>query len=110
MREHAVDSLVASDLGKSFGEAWIVPRRHLVEVITEEVAGGLVSHVGTDQRDLLLAVLAQSAQQGRRSGSPRGGHQDLHITHLYTSNTSASSRPLSMPWVRAMFRMYSSLA
>jgi len=33
-----------------------------------------------------------------------------HRIQRYTSKTSASSRPLSMPWVRAMLRMYSSLA
>ena len=58
LREHAVDPLVPGDIRQRLGVAGVIPRRHLVEVVAQKPARRLVAHVGADEGDLLLTVLA----------------------------------------------------
>ena len=90
-------------------------RRHDVELVAQEAPAAALAHVGADHRELALAVLLQRADQPRRAR--RAGRREQHAerperqtTNRTTSKHSANGRPISMPWVRARLRMYSSFA
>ena len=71
LRQHGVHALALDDVEHRVGEARVRARRHEVERVAEVAADGALAHVGADEPDLALAVLAQRAQQRRRARRAR---------------------------------------
>ena len=89
LRQHRVHVLALDDVQHGIREARVRPRRHEVERVAQVPSDRALAHVGADEPNLALAVLAQPAQQRGAAGRARGGHEDGDRLHERSIRSAA---------------------
>ena len=90
LRQDDVDALALDDVEHRVGEAGIRAGGHQVERVAEVAADRALAHVGADEADGALAVLAQRVQERGRARRARRADEDGDVLHERSIRSAAS--------------------
>ena len=99
--QDAVGALGLHDRADGGGEAGIRAGRDDVEGVAEVPADGALGHVGADEPELALAVLAQPAEERSGAGRARGGDDDGDRFEAHARDRCSSARCASNQALRS---------
>ena len=105
LREHDVGGLPLDDVEDRVRESGIGSGRDEMERVAEMPADGPLRHVGADQPDVPLAVLAQRTQECGRPGGARRRDENRDRLHERSIRSSASCCSASSRLASSMERI-----